>query len=338
MFRKIIISILMLMLSNVGYSAVSKKEKWVKLCKSATGEKKNTCDSLRRLAGVSPSIFSGNWRKAYDILNKETELHLDNNPDISPIAGFTNLTRLKIENSDLYDISPIAGLTNLTSLSLYGNQITDISPIAGFTNLSYLNLESNQISDISPLDELTNLETLHLDNNHISVLSPISGLTNLTVLSLGINQISEISSLAELEKLWFIDLNGNQITDISPIAGLKKITKLNLSENRISDVSPLSGLKNLTKLDISNNQISNFRGVSHVKNVVGREKGATAKALESMGTAAYKVAAFGCGVCRIAIWTGYAAVCIGEDLLKKDNPNSRRSGGISMPPGSLRFR
>jgi Leucine-rich repeat (LRR) protein len=45
----------------------------------------------------------------------------------------------------------LAGLTNLTLLRLYESNLIDISPLAGLTNLNYLDLNTNSISDISAL-------------------------------------------------------------------------------------------------------------------------------------------------------------------------------------------
>ena len=58
-----------------------------------------------------------------------------------------DLTRLSRPKEGITDISPLAGLTNLSTLRLNSNQITDISPLADLTNLTRLLLGGNKITD-----------------------------------------------------------------------------------------------------------------------------------------------------------------------------------------------
>ena len=127
--------------------------------------------------------------------------------DISPLAGLTKLTELKLEDNSISDISPLAGLTNLTWLELDNNSISDISPLAGLTKLTWLSLGGNPISDISSLKRLTNLIDLWLAYNFISDISSLKRLTNLTRLWLGANSISDISPLVANTGL----VNGNEV-------------------------------------------------------------------------------------------------------------------------------
>ena len=97
-------------------------------------------------------------------------------PDISLLAGLTNLKELYFVCNKVSDISPLAGLTKLTRLSLRCNEVLDISPLAGLVNLKWLDLSENDISDISPLAGLANLTWLDLSKNKISNLSPLDGI------------------------------------------------------------------------------------------------------------------------------------------------------------------
>ena len=97
-------------------------------------------------------------------------------PDISLLAGLTNLKGLYFVCNEVSDISPLAGLTKLTRLSLRCNKVSDISPLAGLVNLKWLELSENDISDISPLAGLANLTWLDLSKNKISNLSPLDGI------------------------------------------------------------------------------------------------------------------------------------------------------------------
>jgi hypothetical protein len=67
------------------------------------------------------------------------------NPE--PYGGLEVLAKIKeaktfldLETKQISDLSPLAGLTKLTSLRLYKHQISDLSPLAGLTNLEWLEL------------------------------------------------------------------------------------------------------------------------------------------------------------------------------------------------------
>ena len=194
------------------------------------------------------------------------------NANISNLTGLdhaTNLTTLdlgaeyveaearSINSNSVSDLSPLAGLTNLTWLRLRNNSISDISPLAGLTNLEWLNLGGNlMISNISALSRLTNLTTLWLYGNSISDLSPLAGLTNLTSLTLWFNSISDISPLAGLTNLINLGLDNNLISDISPLTGLTNLTYLRLSNHPA--FIPSTGLTRLTSININSNAISDL--------------------------------------------------------------------------------
>ena len=191
------------------------------------------------------------------------------NANISDLTGLehaTNLTSLDlgtenvegqgrpINSNSVSDLSPLAGLTNLTWLRLRNNSISDISALSGLTNLTWLNLGGNlMISDISALSGLTNLEILWLYGNSLSDLSPLAGLTNLAQLTLWFNSISDLSPLAGLTNLTSLGLYNNLVSDISPLAGLTNLISLGLSNFLI--VLPTTGL---THLSLNNNSISDL--------------------------------------------------------------------------------
>ena len=146
--------------------------------------------------------------------------------DLSFLARFPKLTRLRIEESRLTDISELAALTGLTHLNLKRNEISDISALAALTNLTRLNLRWNRISDISALASLTSLTVLDLGRNEISDISPLAGLTNLTELALVQNRISDVSSLLEntgLSEGDTINLAQNEFDEESAAAAIKQL-------------------------------------------------------------------------------------------------------------------
>jgi len=175
------------------------------------------------LTNLDVSCLLSDWRYTPDYLEAYVEL----------LRHMTNLTSLRLFNSQIKDITPLSGLTELTVLSLGKNEISDLTPLSNLTNLTHLSLYSNQINDISPLSNLTNLTHLVIFGNRISDLSPLSELTNLTVLELANNSISDLSPLSGLTNLQELTLYGNQINDFSPLDSLENLIYLNLSGNPV---------------------------------------------------------------------------------------------------------
>ena len=142
--------------------------------------------------------------------------------------GLTGLTTLDLRNNrQLSDISPLAGLTSLTELRLNLNWISDLSPLAGLTNLTTLSLQANRVTDITPLRHLTALEGLDLfgnrdqHGNSLTNIEPLRNLTSLKVLILVNNSITNVSALEGLTSLRRLSLSGNSISDYAPLRRLQ---------------------------------------------------------------------------------------------------------------------
>ena len=198
------------------------------------------------------------------------DLRSNNVPDISALAGLTQLTDLDLGFNSITDISALAGLIQLTGLVLGENNISDISSLAALKYLTDLDLRSNNVPDISALAELKNLTWLDLGFNNITDISALAELKKLASLDLVFNNITDISPLAELKKLPGLDLGFNNITDISPLAELKQLDgRLALSDNNITNISALAELKNLTWLELSDNNITDISALAELKNLTG---------------------------------------------------------------------
>ncbi|MDE0084971.1 MAG: leucine-rich repeat domain-containing protein, partial [Candidatus Poribacteria bacterium] len=212
-------------------------------------------------------------------------------PDLSPLAGLVNLTRLFFHGVPSFtDLSPLSGLLNLRSLIIYQFTATgrelgqtddrrrhniDISPLEGLTELRTLWVRlsnGTETTDISPLANLTKLSNLKLDGHRISDLLPLANLTNLRSLDLGQNFISDISPLVNLTNLIDLKLDRNNISDLFPLSNLTNLTILDLDYNgdyngnvripTISDISPLANLRHLSTLHLSSNNISDISSLA----------------------------------------------------------------------------
>ena len=75
-----------------------------------------------------------------DLKNQLTGLNLNyiQISDFGPLAEFTNLIQLDLQNTGISNLEPLSGLTNLRSLFLDDNQITDLSSLSSLTNLTLL--------------------------------------------------------------------------------------------------------------------------------------------------------------------------------------------------------
>ena len=266
------ISAILLMMSQVGFSSNSKSE-WVSLCENATGAKRHTCESIRKIAEVTPAAFSGNWKKTYNKLASFKKLRLNlenlNISDLSPLVQLSNLSELKLDNNQITDISSLAQLKNLKKLHLDNNRIVDFTALAELKNLTTLDISRNKISDLTPFSQLKELVKFHAAKNRIIDLKPLAELKNLTILDVSINKIKDIGPLSQLKKLKDLNVSKNKIKDIRPLSRLKRLKALNISRNKISDLSPLAGLEHLYWLDLEKNRVSDFSPVDHVAECVG---------------------------------------------------------------------
>ncbi|MEQ8386441.1 MAG: leucine-rich repeat domain-containing protein [Coleofasciculus sp. A1-SPW-01] len=94
-------------------------KEWCLKRESLSDEPRNTVEVLLEEAGAS------DCEQADDYLSSRTELDLSSNQitDVSPLSGFTNLSKLYLSFNQITDVSPLFGLTNLNLLNLEGNPI-----------------------------------------------------------------------------------------------------------------------------------------------------------------------------------------------------------------------
>ena len=133
------------------------------------------------------------------------EIWTEDIKDLTGLEYATNLTELKLQFDHIPDLLPLSGLNNLTRLQLWG-KVSDLSPLSGLNKLTWLTVMHNNILDLSSLPPLNSLLWLDLFGNDISDVSPLSGLTNLRILKLWDNNIWDLSPLSGLNNLESLDL------------------------------------------------------------------------------------------------------------------------------------
>lgn len=108
-----------------------------------------------------------------------TRLGINDNPELSDISSFKNLSKLKLLNMhtcNVKDITALKYLTNLEDLSVMKNKVEDISPVSNLPKLKILSASFNNIEDISSLSNIKTLDEIYLHNNKIRDFRPIKNL------------------------------------------------------------------------------------------------------------------------------------------------------------------
>ena len=228
--------------------------------------------------------------------------------DLSALSNLTQLEILHLFNCGASDLSPLAGLTNLTELRLLGQlAFTDLTPLSGMTELRLLELTAQgsvplrlDRNCLSVLKDLTQLESIriyadstislrglehmtelttlflsqHNDGFSCVDIEALTNLSNLSDLTLWIDsQTSDLSPLAGLTNLRYLYLyawNVPALSDLSFLSEMKDLQSLTLYESTVTDISVLRNLSNLQTVSIreyGDQKISDWSPVEHVPNV-----------------------------------------------------------------------
>ena len=205
---------------------------------------------------------------------------------MTPLAGLTDLTELRLENNNISDIAPLVENTGLglgNWIDLWGNPLSDRSvnthipalqargvisaghggdtpvviPDAGL-HAAIADWLGKAGSDAITARGMTTLSHLYAHDSDIGELTGLEYAINLTALHLGSNRVSDLAPLAGLKNLATLYLYDNGASDLTPLAGLANLAELDLDFNGISDLAPLAGLTNLKELHLRSNSISDL--------------------------------------------------------------------------------
>ena len=203
------------------------------------------------------------------------------------LKGLTKLKRLQLRGDQeavwsIPDLSALAGLTQMEDLYLYADGISDLSPLSGMSQLkSFVLSGDTAVTDLTPLSGLTELQTLEIPGCKENVgidLTPLSGLTGLRSLRTGSN-VTDLTPLSGLTELRQLDLtydgysssDSKEYDSLAPLAGLTNLTSLTIRNLKVSDLSPLSGLSSLRSLAIYNaasiRDLSPLAGLPNLKSL-----------------------------------------------------------------------
>ena len=203
------------------------------------------------------------------------------------LKDMTQLKSLQLRGSyeaawNIPDLSALAGLTQMEDLYLYADGVSDLSALSGMSHLKSFVLSGNTVvTDLSPLSELTELQTLEVPGYWENVgidLTPLSGLTSLRILRTGSN-VTDLSPLSGLTELRELDLtyggysssDSKEYDSLAPLANLTNLASLTIRNLKVSDLSPLSGLIKLRSLTIHNaasiRDLSPLAGLENLKSL-----------------------------------------------------------------------
>jgi Leucine-rich repeat (LRR) protein len=186
---------------------------------------------LPGLAAISFNPPNEKWLPAVATLTRLKSLSFQSanqigDESLKPILGMTNLTRLRIDGSQITDdgVKTFASLSNLSILELTGARYihgTGFETLGGLKRLRFLNLADSAIDDnglATIAASLPSLRVLELKGTWISVKG--------------------LDSLARLPQLAILDLSGCRRIDESafePLRNLKGLRQLWVGNSRISE-------------------------------------------------------------------------------------------------------
>lgn len=206
--------------------------------------------------------------------------------DYSDLSLLPYLTKLTIQNQDIFglsalsslnkltvldltgsrfpaeDMQVLAGLPSLTSLNMSGCSLSTIDNLEGAANLTSLDLSNNNIRHLDVLAPMTGLVELYLQHNAISTLEPLKDLQNLTTLTISYNPITSLSPIGNCFRLSHLEADNAQLSNLNGVEKLPMLTHLSVDYNNLTDVSILSGSTELTNLSIASNAITDISSLS----------------------------------------------------------------------------
>lgn len=202
--------------------------------------------TAEQMASLTGDLYISTYR------NQRRELNLEG------MQYATNIDALILHPiDDEVDLTPIAGLANLRRLEIHGGRgISNIDAIAtldGLQNLALAHLAN--VKDFRPLAGLERLARLELTSLSDELeFDSISGLTGLTKLEVGhmsrFTDVTGISNVRQLREL-VLDSTG-KLEDLSPLTKLSKLEKLRLEDTHICGLDTVGKLQTLKSLVLRN--------------------------------------------------------------------------------------
>ena len=224
--------------------------------------------TAEQMASLTGDLYISTYRNQRRELNLEGMqyatnidaliLHpIDDEVDLTPIAGLANLRRLEISGGrGISSIDAIATLDGLQNLALaHLANVKDFRPLAGLERLARLELTSlsNELEfdSISGLTGLTKLEVGHMSRfTDVTGLSNVRQLQELVLVSTGtLEDLSPLAKLSKLERLWLDNTHIRGLGKVGKLTTLKSLVLRNVSG--VGDLEALANLGGLAELELT---------------------------------------------------------------------------------------
>ena len=193
--------------------------------------------------------------------------------DFTTLGKVTQLTKVWVLLQDNEDISWLAGLTNSQRLLLFGGNVVDYSPLAKLP-LEVLHLDGMKkpVGDLGFLSGISSLETLDISNSKgVSNFAALKGLVNLTKLRLNLVNVGggeafDFAVMAHMAKLNYLYLQRTPLADIKGAENLPDLKYVALfglgKEGKPIDLTFLGGHAVLNTVLLAGSVVSNFEAIA----------------------------------------------------------------------------
>ncbi|MFJ6284659.1 hypothetical protein ACIQHF_16570 [Pseudarthrobacter oxydans] len=246
---------------------------WEKLSTPRDQRRTITAEQMASLTG---DLYISTYRNQRRKLNLEGMqyatnidaliLHpIDDEVDLTPIAGLANLRRLEIRGgTGISNIDAIATLDGLQNLALaHLANVKDFRPLAGLERLARLELTS--LSDELEFDSISGLTGLtKLEVGHMSRFTDVTGISNVRQLrelvlysTANLEDLSPLDKLGRLEKLRLEDTHIRGLGKVGRLKALKSLVLRNVSG--VEDLEALGDLGGLAELELTAVRLDSYK-------------------------------------------------------------------------------
>ncbi len=146
---------------------------------------------------------------------------------IDSIQYLPNVTKVRLESTNVYDISPLRDLFYLEQLLIDNSPVRDMSPVEYSIDLKVVHLNRTRVRDLTPLAALQ-LEELRFVSTPIRTLVPLSQMGSLKRLAMSDTHVDDLNPISELTELTHVNMDNCNVTDLRPLENIKSLEDVSL--------------------------------------------------------------------------------------------------------------
>ncbi|CAL6070728.1 leucine-rich_repeat domain-containing protein [Hexamita inflata] len=168
---------------------------------------------------------------------KNLDLSFNNILDISYLSNFVDLQILQLGyNKQLQNIGPLKFCTQLTELRIYETNVADIWPLQFLINLKTFYMDHTKVVDLHPLQHLRKLEYISASYACIIDVSPLSKLTQLNFLYFWNNKITNRETLKHHQNFLKYNILEQKVPTTEGLKFYSKILSVHSSHQQIKKI------------------------------------------------------------------------------------------------------